>query len=101
MQYVTSCVSEDSRLLTILTIMLLDLMAKLGLSVSEKKLVMPSTQAVCLGILIDSQNGTISIPPEKLEEGGVHQTSTSVASRIIAICPQVCEASMRFSESHA
>ena len=43
-------------------------MAKLGLSVSEKKLVMLSTKAVCLGILIDSQNGTISIPPEKLEQ---------------------------------
>ena len=32
---------------------LLELMARLGLSVSEKKLVSPSTRAVCLGVLID------------------------------------------------
>ena len=57
---------------------LLNLMSKLGLSVSEKKLVVPSTQAVCLGVLIDSENGTISIPPEKLEQVNtmVHQWLT-------------------------
>ena len=49
-------------------VMLLDLMAKLGLSVGVKKLVVPSTKAVCLGVLIDSQNGIITIPPEKLEQ---------------------------------
>ena len=57
---------------------LLKLMSKLGLSVSEKKMVIPSTQAMFLGILIDSQNGTISIPPEKLKQVNtmVHQWLT-------------------------
>ena len=49
-------------------VMLLNLMSKLGLSISEKKLVVPSPQAVCLDVLIDSENGTISFPPEKLEQ---------------------------------
>ena len=35
---------------------------------SWKKLHPPSTQAVCLGILFDTVNRTISIPPEKLQE---------------------------------
>ena len=45
---------------------LLDLMMQLGLTVSDKKLVRPATQATCLGILIDTKKGTISIPQEKL-----------------------------------
>ena len=44
------------------------LMKDLGLNVSEKKLVPPSTQVVCLGILIDTEKGTVSIPPEKLHQ---------------------------------
>ena len=44
---------------------LMSLLADLGLEVSSKKLVAPATSVVCLGILIDSQNRTISIPPEK------------------------------------
>ena len=47
---------------------LLDLMSDLGLTVSEKKLVAPSTRVTCLGVMIDSIAGTIAIPPEKLEE---------------------------------
>ena len=39
---------------------------RLGLTISEKKLVPPTTQAVCLGILIDTVSGTVSIPDEKL-----------------------------------
>ena len=38
----------------------------LGLDISEKKLVPPSTVAVCLGVEIDSVHSTISIPAEKL-----------------------------------
>ena len=38
----------------------------LGLSISAKKLVPPGTQVVCLGILIDSETGTVSIPEEKM-----------------------------------
>ena len=47
---------------------LFDLMKQLGLTVSEKKLVPPSTQMVCLGVLIDTEKGTVSIPSEKLHQ---------------------------------
>ena len=40
----------------------------LGLSISKKKLVRPGTQAICLGVLIDSEKGTISIPEEKMRQ---------------------------------
>ena len=40
----------------------------LGLSISKKKLVRPGTQAICLGILIDSEKGTISISEEKITQ---------------------------------
>ena len=45
---------------------LLNLMERLGLSVSQKKLIPPSTRVTCLGVLIDTDTGTISIPSEKL-----------------------------------
>ena len=47
---------------------LLSLLQDLGLQVSQKKLVPPSTEVVCLGILINTVNKTISIPPEKLQK---------------------------------
>ena len=47
---------------------LLDVMTQLGITVSEKKLVPPTTRAVCLGILIDTVDGTVAIPPEKLQD---------------------------------
>ena len=47
---------------------LLSLLQDLGLQVSQKKLIPPSTEVVCLGILINTVNKTISIPPEKLQE---------------------------------
>ena len=47
---------------------LIELMNDLGLTISQKKLVPPSTQATCLGVLIDAVKGTISIPPEKLQD---------------------------------
>ena len=46
---------------------LLDVMKRLGLDISEKKLVHPTTRAVCLGILIDTIEGTVAVPPDKLE----------------------------------
>ena len=46
---------------------LTSLLAELGLEVSSKKLV-PPTSVICLGILIDSQDRTISIPHKKLGE---------------------------------
>ena len=42
-------------------------MTQLGLTVSEKKFVEPTTRAVCLGILNDTVQCTVPIPPEKLE----------------------------------
>ena len=42
-------------------------LGELGLTVSNKKLVPPSTQVVCLGILVDNETLTVSIPPEKLQ----------------------------------
>ena len=45
---------------------LTELMGEQGLTIIEKKLVPPSTQVTCLGVLIDK--GTLSIPPEKLHD---------------------------------
>ena len=42
-------------------------MTQLGLTISKSKLVEPTTKTVCLGILIDTVQGTVAIPPEKLE----------------------------------
>ena len=47
---------------------LLYLLQELGLEISESKLVQPSTQVICLGILVDTVNRTISIPPDKLQD---------------------------------
>ena len=47
---------------------LLDLLQELGLDISHKKLVSPATSVICLGILVDSVNKTISIPEPKLQE---------------------------------
>ena len=45
---------------------LLKLLADLGLEVSVKKLVPPTSKAICLGVEIDTEKRTISIPAEKL-----------------------------------
>ena len=44
-----------------------ELLARLGLDVSERKLVSPSTKVTCLGIKIDSVAKTVSIPKEKMK----------------------------------
>ena len=46
---------------------LVSLLHHIGLTISEKKLVPPSTQVTCLGIKIDTANGSVSIPPEKMQ----------------------------------
>ena len=46
---------------------LLCILRQLGLDISQKKLVAPSTSAICLGILINTVDRTISIPAEKLK----------------------------------
>ena len=45
-----------------------NLLSELGLDISYKKLVPPSTSIVCLGILINTVDRTISIPPKKLQD---------------------------------
>ena len=45
---------------------LIELPKKLGLEVSSKKLVPPSTKATCLGIQIDPEKCTVAIPQGKL-----------------------------------
>ena len=45
-----------------------DLMSQLGLAISQKKLVPPTTKAICLGIQIDTVAGTVSIPQDKLQQ---------------------------------
>ena len=43
-------------------------MTKLGLAISEKKLMKPDTKVVCLGVEVDTVSGTVSIPKEKLNQ---------------------------------
>ena len=45
-----------------------ELLSELGLDISFKKLVPPSTTVTCLGILVDSITKTVSIPADKLQE---------------------------------
>ena len=47
---------------------LLDLLQDLGLDISLKKLCPPNTKVICLGIMFDTVNQTISIPDNKLQE---------------------------------
>ena len=44
-----------------------NVLQRLGLEISVRKLVPPTTKAVCLGVEIDSINKTISIPDEKFK----------------------------------
>ena len=47
--------------------MLSSLLHELGLQISAKKLVPPSTSVTCLGILIDTETRTMSVPSDKLQ----------------------------------
>ena len=79
---------------------LLSLLQDLGLQVSKKKLVPPSTEVVCLGILINTVHKTISVPPEKLQEiknmcntwkdkKNMYQNTTSVLIGLTSLHNQV------------
>ena len=68
---------------------LYDLLDRLGLTISQKKLVPPSTSVVCLGVQIDTEKGSISIPQAKL-----HQICDAVYS-------QMCETCSLFLEQNA
>ena len=60
------CVSLPSKIAKTFT-RLKELLTELGLSVSAKKLVPPSTKVTCLGIQVDTVNLSVSIPTEKLQ----------------------------------
>ena len=47
---------------------LYSLLQDLGLNISDHKLVYPTTKAICFGVEIDTENFTISVPPQKLKE---------------------------------
>ena len=47
---------------------LYDIMHQLGLTISKSKLITPCTRAVCLGIVVDTVDATLSIPEEKLHQ---------------------------------
>ena len=47
---------------------LLNLLQELGLDINDTKLHSPDTKVVCLGILFDTVNRTISVPPERLQD---------------------------------
>ena len=47
---------------------LYSLLQDLGLNISDHKLVHPTTKAICLGVEINTENFTISVPPQKLKE---------------------------------
>ena len=47
---------------------LYELLGRLGLTISSKKLVPPSTKVTCLGIENDTVAGSVSIPEEKLQK---------------------------------
>ena len=55
-----------------------DVIERLGLTISEKKLVPPTTSAVCLGVLIDTVKDTNAIP-EKM--GQIKQSVTDWQSK--------------------
>ena len=45
---------------------LFQLLQELVFGISTKKLVKPCTKAICLGVEIDTENFTVSVPEEKL-----------------------------------
>ena len=75
-----------------------ELLAELGLTVSSKQLVAPSTQVTCLGIVVSSIDFTISIP-EKLEiiktmcifvyEKQLYKERLAITFRFTFVCGQM------------
>ena len=89
---------------------LLDIMRQLGLTVSQKKLIPPSTKAVCLGILVDTVEATVSIPEEKLlnirDMVDVYSTKkhctkrVAISTLITPLYTQMCKTSLVFSQQN-
>ena len=59
-----SVVSQSNDSFQILRALLLEL----GFDISEKKVVKPATKVTCLEVDIDTEQFTVSIPPEKTAE---------------------------------
>ena len=82
---------------------LYQLLGRLGLTISSKKLVPPSTKVTCLGIKIDTVAESVSIPEEKLQkisemvhewtewEKTMYKKTTSVPARKSLVHSQVCK----------
>ena len=75
------------------------ILQNLGLTTSKKKLVPPNTKAICLGVMIDTEQYAISIPSEKLAEiqttvqewiTNTTQKTIAIHPRSIVICSLVC-----------
>ena len=47
---------------------LTELLNELGLDISIKKLVQPATKVTCLGVEVDTEHFTVSIPSEEASE---------------------------------
>ena len=65
------------------------LLTNLGLDISIKKLVQPTTKVACLGVEVDTKNFTVAIPSEKVAEilqkchqwtGKIHSTKKDLQS---------------------
>ena len=60
---------------------LCELLEKLGLTISSKKLVLPSTVVTCLGVQIDTVKGTISVPLKNYQKSCTCVSSGKVRRR--------------------
>ena len=70
---------------------LCNLLERLGLTISVKKLCPPAQQAVCLGVLVDTAKGTISIPAEKLTQITDNvKMRPSIPAGSVTLCVEMC-----------
>ena len=93
------CVSLPSKISKIYT-RLQELLLELGLTISSKKLVPPSTEVTCLGIVVNILDLTVSIPTDKLlaikelchrwtSKNYLYKTRITIPLRFTAVCGQM------------
>ena len=89
---------------------LVDLLDQLGLTLNSKKLVSPTTSMVCLGILINTETRTMSVPPEKLEniikmcdewQNKKFGSKRELQSLLGSLCIKMCSTSQDVLEPYA
>ena len=88
-----------------------DFMHQLGLTISDRKLVYPATQAACLGVIVDTIESMVSISQDKLENitnmvnNWAHKThcnkKVAITTWIFSLCSQVCRTGTLLSKSYA